>query len=934
MFKSLVLLLPLFLTSMAFAQAKKKYDSFYPDAPSAKESFMCSMADSAGCRPISEETLAELDLCAENTNIGGPISSIGYLLMNRYADSVFFQEMAIRSHWATKCQLTMLESDNRAPLKDAAWAVYQTLSPLIEVLLAKRKAEEEKMSVYSSRALTFGELKRSEYGYVPGGENTKAIADIDHAIASLFEQIPFGGQEEIRKKMAQTVLSKPSKAQFTQAYDLALANLAPKYREAEKSFSDVQNKKTGEYNLSFSHKTELYKGPGARDFLKRVDPQEKSLVCRFDACFEKGPRNVRIGSFILLAGATVMTLGSASPFLVAAASAGAVAMSASAVQDSCFKDTLNVTGQAINSCSAQTLADTTISQMSKVQCAVDAALLALDAVPGLALIKRATTARLAARAGASDEAAQLMSQEARTVASTSRTAKVAKVVEEAEPAQIVISSGVSRTQVRAINGTLDKLGKGQDDAKLLGEFGYKKQDFSADGVSIFKKEGSPDIILPDKKRGFKLNDDEKDHLFGILSGKDPDKFVHPKVANWKLEEVSGKVDPEDLAQVQGKLGKKWEDPEVRKYFEDELKDLEVLPLKQREQKLTLLVNRAKNWDSPLNAPYRLIAKSRQARYTRDFARYRSKYMKENPSAKAGDADRFAVQSARLRRDRLAKLGKQCRSFKPNSATKEAGKIFAKYSVGVGTGMTMVNYTMANLKLLDEDAPTFAKRLGFEVTATVIMSLLGSKIASNPSSTYLKKYIQNNLVSLGGNIPEALIYQYFLGGDEAEARAKLEEIQKSPTFDQDMKDLIAYLENRSEIQEAVDHYDDKIKEMIGVLTGNPDFTEKDLANLDQKALENPEVQEKILDVIADDLYNDKMDGMTSGSSGVDRLLYNTTWNAGSNAVNVGISVAIFQAVCSNLDSPAKALAIFSGATIARSTGFGYLYFKGRTETINQ
>ncbi len=925
MFRLLILFLPLILSSMALAQDQKKYDSFYPNAPSAKESFMCSMADSAGCQPISRETLAELDSCAESTDIGGSLSSIGYLLMNRYADSVFFQEMAIRSHHATKCQLSMLESDARAPLKNAAWEIYQTLSPLIEVLLDKRRQEEEKLSVYSSRPLTIGELKSSERGVIPGSQNRKTIEDIDHAIESLFEQIPFGGQEEIRKKMAQTVRSSPSKAEFTQAYDLALANLAPKYREAERSFSSIQDSKTGEYNLSFEHKTELYKGPGARDFLKRIDPQEKSLICRFDACFETGPRNVRIGSFVLLAGATVMTLGSASPFLIAAASAGAMAMSASAVQESCFKDTLNVTGEAINSCSAHSLANTTLSQMSKVQCAVDSALLALDAVPGLLIVKRAAAARIASRAGATDEGAQLISSAGKTVAARATAAQADS---------IVVRGGTSRSEVQKINDTLGKLGKSDDDVKLLADYGYKKQDFSPDGVAIFKKDNAPDIILPVKKRSYKLSEEEKDHLFGILSGKDPDKFVHPKVSKWKLEEVEGKIDPDDLSDVQASLGKKWEDPEVRKYFEDELKDLDVLPLKQRERKLSLLVKRAKNWDSPLNTPHRLVAKSRQTRYSRDFARYRSQYMKENPGAKAGDADRFAVQSARLRRERLARLGKQCRSFKPNSATKEAGKIFAKYSVGVGTAMTIVNYTLANLKLFEEDSPTFAKRLGFEVSATVIMSLIGSKIASNPSSTYLKKYIQNNLVSLGGNIPEAVIYQYFLGGEEATAREKLEEIQKSPTYEQDMKDLIAYLENRSEIQEAVDRYDDRIKEMLGVLTGKPDFTEKDLENLDQDALKDPQIQEKILDVIADDLYNDQMDGTTTGSSGIDRLLYNTGWNAGSNAINVGISVAIFQSVCSNLDSPVKALGIFSTATVARSLGFGYLYFKGRTEAINQ
>lgn len=922
-------------SNSALAKEPEKYDSFYPNAPSSKESFMCSMADSAGCQPISRETLAELDSCAESTNIGGPLSNIGYLLMNRYADSVFFQEMAIRSHWHTNCQLSMIRADSRAPLVSAGWEVYQTLKPLLDILLEKRRMEEEKISEVFSRPLTPAEAMGDMRGASnPVRRNEKAINDIDLAIEELMTQMPFGGHEEVRKNVASIVKRAPTKASFKSAYDTALKNLEPKLKEADATFRSIQDSKTGEYTLSFEHKTELYKGPGARDFLKRVDPQEKSLVCRFDACFESGPRNVRIGSFILLAGATVMTLGSASPFLIAAASAGAMAMSASAVQESCFKDTLNITGQAINSCSAQTLANTTLSQMSKVQCAVDASLLALDAVPGLMLLKRAATARIAARAGAADEGAQLISKEAQS-ASPSLTGRVATARSTAtETSEIVIKGSVTRAKTRQINETLGKLGKGEDDAKLLADYGYKKKDFSADGVSVYSKSGSPDIILPDKNKSFKLTEDQKDHLFGVLSGKDPEKFVHPKVAKWKLDGVDAKIDPEELAQVEGALGKKWDDPQVRKYFEDELKDLDVLSVSQREKKLTLLVQRAKNWDSPMNAGFRLTAKLREVRYARDIEKYRGKYLKDNPGAKASDAERFAVQSSRLRRDRLAKLGKQCRSFKPNAATKEAGKIFAKYSVGVGTGMTMVNYTMANLKLFEEDTPTFAKRLGFEVTATVVMSLLGSKIASNPSSTYLKKYIQNNLVSLGGNIPEALIYQYFLGGEEADARAKLEELRKSPTYEQDMKDLIAYLENRSEIQEAVDRYDDKIKETIGVLTGNPDFTEKDLAELDQAALQDPEIQEKIMDVIADDLYDEKMDGTTTGSTGVDRLLYNTGWNAGSNAVNVGISVAIFQAVCSNLDSPAKALAIFTGASIARSTGFGYLYFKGRTETINQ
>lgn len=951
MLRLLILFLPLFLSSMALAQGQKKYDSFYPDAPSAKESFMCSMADSAGCQPISRETLAELDSCAESTEIGGPLSNIGYLLMNRYADSVFFQEMAIRSHWATKCQLSMLESDNRGPLKDAAWGVYQTLSPLIEVLLAKRKSEEEKLGVYSSRSLTIAELKSSERGIIPGSRHRKAIEDIDRAIEALFEQVPFGGQEEIRKKMAQAVLSKPSKAQFTQAYDLALANLAPKYREAEKSFSDVQNKKTGEYNLSFAHKTELYKGPGARDFLKRVDPQEKSLVCRFDACFEKGPRNVRIGSFILLAGATVMTLGSASPFLVAAASAGAMAMSASAVQDSCFKDTLNVTGQAINSCSAQTLANTTLSQMSKVQCAVDASLMALDAVPGIALIKRAASARIAARAGASDEAAQLMSQEARTVASTSRTAKAAKVVEEAEPTQIVVSGTVSRTQVRAIQGTLDKLGKGQDEAKLLADYGYKKKNFSPEGVAVYSKKGSPDIILPEKslrvkipgRKAYKLTEEEKDHLFGILSGKDPDKFVHSGVPKWKLESVSAKVDADELAKVEEALGKNLDDPAVKQYFMDELKDLDVLTAIQREKKVSLLVKRAQNWDSPKNTIFRFQARSRQNRFAKDLKRYEEQYLKENPGAKASDAEEFAFKSARLRRDRVAKLGQQCRSFKPNPALKEAAALYGKYSISLGVGMTFVNYSKANMDLLGDNPPDFAKRLGFELIATYIMSKIGAKISSNPSSSYLRKYVQSNAVSFAGNVVEASVYQYFMGGSEQEAKERIEQIAKSPTYEQDIRELEAYLENRNDLQEFVDKYDDKVKRSINAIysafqgeepTDRSDFTLEDLNKLDQAALSNPEVQERLMDLVADDIYDQELDGMTTGSSGADRLLYNTGYNAVSNTINVGLSVAIFQAVCSNLDNTGKALAIFAGANIARSKIFGDIYYEGRKQTIGQ
>ena len=373
---------------------------YYPPAPGIGNAFSCGIGDAGGCLNITAETLESLDNCSQSTNIDGLTSSIGALLINRYADTLFFQELANRSVSATNCQVQILTPGQTAPLVSSAYQMFQTLTPLIQTLARARNKADEDQRNQISRAVESSQ-GGSGYGIAYSGSVQRVASNrdrINQAIDQILTQLPFGSHPEARANLQALAERGASEAEFAAAYSANLNTLRGKFVEAQNTFSGIQDRETGYYNLSHSQYVELYAAQGARQFASQIDPSGRSLKCRFDACFIDGPRNTQFAAILGLAGLTVLTLGEASPLLVAATSAAGVALSAAQIAASCGQQTLNATAQIQGQCTSQQIAQTTLTEMSRTQCAVDVALGSLDLIiPGAAALRRTARTAIAAR---------------------------------------------------------------------------------------------------------------------------------------------------------------------------------------------------------------------------------------------------------------------------------------------------------------------------------------------------------------------------------------------------------------------------------------------------------------------------------------------------------------------------------------------------------
>lgn len=358
---------------------------------SAGTSFSCGMGDAGSCRNISAETLNRLDACSATVSIEGSISDIGFLLYNQYADAVFFQEIANRSVAATECQIGML-GGNRASLVDAAWRTYTTLQPLLEVLRRAKSEEQRRLLSVSTQNLSSTSTTDGER------EILNKIGRIQAAIDQVLSSLPFGEHDAIKDALRGRAGIAISKAQFTASYNSGLDNLKGFFEESQLEFSRKRNSEKGYYELSLSDRVSLYNSPGTQDFLKQIDPSGESLKCRFDRCFIDGPKNTQIVSLLALLGVTVASFGTASPFVGAVAAVGGAAISLHQMQSSCFSSTLNTSAQSEWVCTPEHLARTSLSFQDGTQCAIDAAMLAIDvALPVGAGLRSAAQARQAAR---------------------------------------------------------------------------------------------------------------------------------------------------------------------------------------------------------------------------------------------------------------------------------------------------------------------------------------------------------------------------------------------------------------------------------------------------------------------------------------------------------------------------------------------------------
>lgn len=349
---------------------------------------------------------------------------------------------------------------------------------------------------------------------------------------------------------------------------------------------------------------------------------------------------------------------------------------------------------------------------------------------------------------------------------------------------------------------------------------------------------------------------------------------------------------------------------------------------KKEPELTLTKN-----DLPPSTG--LTKKYREARFDMDVKKFKTDYLKKNPKASESDALKKAQNAAVLKRQRAIELRKSCSSKSVSADQVKAAKIFSKYSLGYGMMTTAALWSYSNIEKA-KDTRWFAN-LGFEVAMSFFMAKFNARMASSKDLSFRDKYVKGNINSFKFNLIESGVYGIFFPDDDEKAKNELERISKSPTFTEDVNALIEFTEKESKLNSAVDAISDTSANAFRIITGEEvvrDLTPEELSKLSKDRLKDPHVQEQLMDLVMDKMSYEEVDGITSGNNSLDRLTFNTVWNAGLTPVNILLGAATFQAVCWNIDSPGKALAAFSAIQVSRQGGMGFFYYRTRKEAIHQ
>lgn len=429
----------------------------------------------------------------------------------------------------------------------------------------------------------------------------------------------------------------------------------------------------------------------------------------------------------------------------------------------------------------------------------------------------------------------------------------------------------------------------------------------------------------------------KSEVVGATSSRttEPSRPVIPKVTsnerNLRLE--TGKPDKEALDEIIAMTKDKLDDPVKFHYVMDRLEELKSVTSEKRAGIILDISNSVKSWSA--KSPQVQLAQIRYEKLLQETQKQLNKIKNKRPQISADDAAHEAQLLAYQQRSRALELKHACTAKTSGSPISgKAAALYTNANLSMSVGMVGVTYAAANWE--KEKNADWAKRLGYEVFMAYLISKWGSKIATNQASTFGGKVASGYLLNFKISMIESTAYNAFFSNDKEAAKKRIEEIASSPHFEEDIKKLEEYVANRSRIEDFIDASTDAYREVASALMGKKveDITEADLKNIKQDAFKDPATMDRLMDVVSDQMYSEKMKGNTYGSQFVDRVAFESQWAIHSVPRGVIMGMLTYQAVCRNIDNPMKALMAFGAIQGTNKAASGLIYYEMKSDQINQ
>ena len=275
----------------------------------------------------------------------------------------------------------------------------------------------------------------------------------------------------------------------------------------------------------------------------------------------------------------------------------------------------------------------------------------------------------------------------------------------------------------------------------------------------------------------------------------------------------------------------------------------------------------------------------------------------------------------------------------------ATKKFKNFKIALALGGTPLFYLTKNWDKKDED-PFFWEKLGQEMVMGLFFTLVANKIVTNTNKSFWARYLEGyvkfgslDVLSAGSYEllfgPQSYIrhfQQIYKGGPVAPnvIEEELEKLKESPTFEQDVKDLMAYLEEMSEKKNFKNLLDKHFNlSTYSSLDENFKITQEDL--------ESEEAREIMLELLAEKMYLNSMGDwpiLQTGNSGMDRWLFYRGRNVLFDIKSMALNIAMFEIMCREPLGKVGSWGLVFALVLGDWMYTGDLTYNWRREAINQ
>ncbi|MBT4792489.1 MAG: hypothetical protein HON90_13035 [Halobacteriovoraceae bacterium] len=401
------------------------------------------------------------------------------------------------------------------------------------------------------------------------------------------------------------------------------------------------------------------------------------------------------------------------------------------------------------------------------------------------------------------------------------------------------------------------------------------------------------------------------------------------------------ISKSDLEKLKQTLEKNIKSNKELMHLLDDISGLRALSKAERQNKIDSLIKKFSQ-KKKLNTINQLILNKRHKSEIKHYNQEYAKLKKETPSISHQLANKKAKEHAIKRRNRRTEIFNSCKSKNLTPEHLKAGALYSTISLTLGISTTTLLFAEAHWN--EAKNLTWAKKLGYEVFMSYLISKWGAKISKSPDGNIATKMGKSYLAANKVSGIEAGIYTVFFNNDRKSAKDHLEKVQEQANYQDFISRLVEYEKNKSNIEQIVDSVSDAGKNILETLQGKQKTTslgKNEIMKIDKYMLDDPLVIAKLTDSIEDMMYKESLGldkngqpNSTSGSLLLDRFIFDAEWNLTAVPRGALVGILSYYLMCKNLDQPIKAISLAAGLQLVNKAGSTYYYYNKKEAEINQ